>query len=232
MVDVPAPAPTARARARIAMTDDIKAIARRHCAEHGAEGLSLRAVARELGVVSSAVYRYVSSRDELLTMLIVDAFDAVGEAAEAASTAAQGVEARWQGIARAVRSWAIAHPHDYALIYGTPVAGYAAPRDTVDPAMRATVALLRVVADAASAGELQLRGAPSSGAAATNFARIRAELALEVPDEALGRALAAWTWLLGHVSYELFGHLAGADLDLEALFEHQLELATRALVGG
>src|SRR5512141_2377200 len=79
--------PTARDRARAELTDEIKAVARRHLAEHGSAALSLRAVAREVGMVSSAVYRYFPSRDELLTALIVDAYDAVGAAAEATETA-------------------------------------------------------------------------------------------------------------------------------------------------
>ena len=124
MADAPT---TKRAQARAAMTADIKRIARSHLAEHGADGLSLRAVARDLGVVSSAVYRYVASRDELLTLLIIDAYDAVGEAAErAAADDGAGAEARWVRTCCALRSWAVAHPHDYALVYGSParVRGY------------------------------------------------------------------------------------------------------------
>src|SRR5207248_3208991 len=85
---------TARDRARIELTDEIKAVARRHLAEHGSAALSLRAVAREVGMVSSAVYRYFPSRDELLTALIIDAYDAVGERAEAAERASRNSAAR------------------------------------------------------------------------------------------------------------------------------------------
>src|ERR671922_170427 len=72
----------ARARARLQVTAAIKDEARRQLAAEGAAKLSLRAVARELGMVSSALYRYFPSRDDLLTALIIDAYDAVGEAAE------------------------------------------------------------------------------------------------------------------------------------------------------
>src|SRR6478735_8942894 len=100
---------TARARARVEMTNDIKAAARRQLAEVGSDGLSLRAVAREVGLVSSAVYRYFASRDELLTALIIDSYDAVGVAAEAAAAASAGraLAERWKAVARAVRSWAL-----------------------------------------------------------------------------------------------------------------------------
>src|SRR5471032_709624 len=114
---------TARDRARAEITGEIKAVARRQLAEHGSAALSLRAVAREVGMVSSAVYRYFPSRDELLTALIVDAYDAVGEAVEHALAAKRrgNFVARWVAMSRAIRAWALAHPHEYALIYGSPV---------------------------------------------------------------------------------------------------------------
>src|SRR5688500_19893216 len=120
------PAPSIRARVRAEMIDEIKVIARRHLAADGAN-LSLRAVARDLGVVSSAVYRYFASRDELLTALILDAYDSLGEAAETADAqVGRGdLRGRWLAVCRAVRAWALAQPHQYALIYGTPVPGYA-----------------------------------------------------------------------------------------------------------
>src|SRR5690242_4303759 len=95
----------ARARARLEVTAAIKDEARRRLAAEGAAKLSLRAVARELGMVSSAVYRYFPSRDDLLTALIIDAYDALGEAAERARDAASGAPplARWSAVCEAVR---------------------------------------------------------------------------------------------------------------------------------
>ena len=87
-------------------------------------------------MVSSAVYRYFPSRDDLLTALIIDAYDAVGERAEAAERASRnrGADARWLSVCEAVRAWALADPHEYALIFGSPVPGYAAPEATIAPA--------------------------------------------------------------------------------------------------
>src|SRR3981189_932442 len=135
---------TARERARAELTREIKDAARRQLAVEGAAGLSLRAVARELGMVSSAVYRYFPSRDDLLTALIIEAFDAVGQAAEMAdaSRPRQDLEGRGLAVSRAVRRWAGAHPQQYALVYGSPVPGYQAPTDTVDPASRVSLVLL------------------------------------------------------------------------------------------
>src|SRR5271170_7497326 len=116
---------TARERARAELTREIKEGARRQLAATGADGISLRAVAREVGMVSSAVYRYFPSRDDLLTALIVDAYDAVGDAAEQAlsSRKRSGVVSRWLSVSKAIRTWALANPHEYALIYGSPVPG-------------------------------------------------------------------------------------------------------------
>lgn len=121
----------ARERARIEVTAAIKDEARRMLGAEGAAKLSLRAVARELGMVSSALYRYFPSRDELLTALIIDAYDSVGAAAETADAHARAAGApprtRWIAVCEAVRSWAVEHPHEYALIHGSPVPGYSAP---------------------------------------------------------------------------------------------------------
>src|ERR1700761_4668864 len=104
MADAPV---TARARARAETTDQIKQIARAHLAVEG-PNLSLRAVARDLGVVSSAVYRYFASRDELLTALIIDAYDSLGAAAEAgeARVGRRDLLGRWLALGTAIRDWA------------------------------------------------------------------------------------------------------------------------------
>ena len=151
----------ARERARIEVTAAIKDEARKQLAGEGASKLSLRAVARELGMVSSALYRYFPSRDDLLTALIVDAYDAIGAAAEAALAGASAAGpadhvARWTAVCSAIRTWALDHPHEYALIYGSPVPGYSAPMDTVGPASRVGLALISVARDAHRADGLAL----------------------------------------------------------------------------
>ena len=147
---------TARERARAEITQEITDIARARLAAEGAAALSLRAVARDMGMVSSAVYRYFSSRDELLTALIIDGYNAIGEAVENADAACRRGDycGRWLAACRAGRGWAIAHPHEYALIYGSPVPGYQAPADTIGPAARSAVVFGRLVSDAHAAGQL------------------------------------------------------------------------------
>jgi AcrR family transcriptional regulator len=152
----PTRAATARERARAELTREITEEARRQLAAAGAQGLSLRAVARELGMVSSALYRYFPSRDDLLTALIIDAYDAIGDVTESAIAAvsAERPRERWAAACHAIREWARAHPHEYALLYGSPVPGYRAPQSTVAPAARVPVALVGVLAEAAASGAL------------------------------------------------------------------------------
>ena len=185
---------TPRALARLQRIAEIKDAARQQLIEVGSDGLSLRAVARELGVVSSAVYRYFASRDELLTALIVDAYDAVGEATEAAvaETSGRPVAVRWMAVARAVRTWALAQPHEYALIYGSPVPGYQAPEDTVSPALRAPLAALAVVADGVAAGEVETGPrSPVARPVHTDFSVLRTGAGVDLEDEVMSRSLAA-----------------------------------------
>ena len=202
----------ARERTRAEITREILAAARRHLATDGASGLSLRAIARELGVSSSAVYGYVTSRDELLTRLIVTAYDALGSAAEIQEAAVdrEDLAGRWAAACGAVRGWALANPNEYALIYGTPVPGYVAPAATIAPAARVSGVLLGILRDVA-AGRLAPATAeddvPPDDREA--LAPARSIVGPEVADALLHQGLMAWAALFGTVSFELFGQLHG-----------------------
>ena len=213
---------TARDRARAELTQEIKDAARRQLAVEGAERLSLRAVSRELGMVSSALYRYFPSRDELLTALIIDAYDALGAAAEQATRQGQDPRTNWQAVCRAVRAWAVAHPHEYALIYGSPVAGYSAPPSTIQPAGRVATVLLGLIRQAHEAGILApLDDAPApSGVLDEQIAGLAASAAPGVPAKVLTRAVIAWTQLFGMISFELFGQLVGSVDPSEPFFDY------------
>ena len=203
---------TARERARAELTEEIKSAARRQLATVGTEGLSLRAVSRELGMVSSALYRYFPSRDDLLTALIIDAYNALGEAAEAAAarTYDEPVE-EWMAICAAVRDWARAKPHEYALIYGSPISGYQAPQTTVQPASRVPVVLLELLRKVQAEGRLVPPGdAPEPDGVLVQQVQVLAELAPGVPPRVLLRMVIVWTQLFGMISFELFGQLVGS----------------------
>lgn len=222
-------AKTARQRAREEITEEILAAARARLTSQGPGELSLRAVARDVGMVSSAVYRYFASRDELLTALLIEGYNGLGEAVENADrtiTDRHDIAARWSAACRAIRTWSIEHPGDYALLYGSPVPGYAAPQDTIGPATRVVVVLIAIVVDAHTAGAaapIAPTAAPddveSSVAAAMEF--VQAQDGLDVPFDAeiAMRTLMAWTTVFGTISFELFGHLVGSVSDYETYFD-------------
>ncbi|MFI0808794.1 TetR/AcrR family transcriptional regulator [Streptomyces echinatus] len=210
----------ARARARQEVTAAIKEAARRQLAEEGAAKLSLRAVARELGMVSSALYRYFPSRDDLLTALIIDAYDSLGAASERARDAACDVPppARWIAVCETVRGWALAHPHEYALIYGSPVPGYSAPDTTVRAAARVGLVLIGIVRDAHLGPGLAGLSVPAG--LRPEAERMAADLAPDLPPEAAVALVAAWAQLFGLVGFEIFGQFNRVVEDREAFFRH------------
>ena len=215
---------------------DIVAIGREHLAAGGAEALSLRAVARDLGVVSSAVYRYVASRDELLTLLVIDAYDELGDAVAAAVDAVDPADhrARFFALGRAVRAWARAEPARYGLIFGTPVPGYHAPAErTTQPGTRVVLTLVRILVEAHRAGALDEALDAATEVRTTaglvgDLDRIRTEISADLPDDVLARGLFVWPALFGAVSFEVFGQY-GTDTftDPESLFDHHLALLAR-----
>jgi AcrR family transcriptional regulator len=237
-------APTARERARTQITLEIKEEARRQLAAEGAQRLSLRAVARELGMVSSALYRYFPSRDDLLTALIIDAYDSLGSAAEAAAAEAAvpasapqaEPRAQWRACCSAVRAWALENPHEYALIYGSPVPGYQAPPETIGPAARVPMAIGAVLAaawrqdhaaghnpDGAAAGRWPAAGDALPGQLAAQAQIVADHIAPGVPAPVLARTMIAWTQLFGMLSFELFGQLVGSADPADDFFGYAVE---------
>jgi AcrR family transcriptional regulator len=217
------------------MIEEIKAVARRHLATAGAN-LSLRAVAREMGMVSSALYRYFPSRDDLLTALIVDGYNALGaavESADAAVTDRTQLRSRWLAAGRAVRDWALANPAEYALLYGSPVPGYAAPEDTIPAAVRAYAVLGRILTDGFAAGALAARspatqraasgpGTPPPAAIRADLARASEGVSPGLPDEVMLAGMTAWIHLFGTVSFELFGQFNNVVDAREEFFDTEM----------
>lgn len=217
------------------MTSEIKAVARRHLETDGAN-LSLRAVARDMGMVSSALYRYFASRDDLLTALIVDAYNALGEMTESADAAVADrgdLRARWLAAARAVRGWALANPAEYALLYGSPVPGYKAPEYTIPAAARTPAVLARILSDGFASGALAgvTAAAPGSAMAARLTSAVRSDLkraadaiAPGLPEDLLMLGLTSWVQLFGVVSFELFGQFNNVIDARAEYFGQQMEL--------
>lgn len=206
---------------RAQTTAAILVAARKQIAQHGGGGLSMRAVAREVGLVSSAVYRYFPTREALLTAMVVESYGNLAAALGRVGT--RRPDQRWRALGRALRAWGRDSPHEFQLIYGTPVPGYAAPPETVPAAALVAQRFLEVGArrrvsayddrtltrQMATALELVPDGEPSGAAA------VLAELAA----------------LVGLVGLELAGHFVGtadpADWLYGALLDRQV--ATLAL---
>lgn len=221
-----------RARARAELLRDVSRIARAHLAESGAAALSVRAIARDLGLASSALYRYYPSRDALLTQLIVEAYGELGEAVEVAEAAVDrdDLSGRYATICHAVRNWALANPHEYALIYGSPVSGYEAPQDTIDPALRAARVVIRLAADIApSTGLVRAAAGTMDPALVEQLDGASRFAGVDVDHDVLALAVGLWAQLFGLVSFELFGTFRNAFDPADALFDHQVRLGIRSL---
>ncbi|WP_394942214.1 TetR/AcrR family transcriptional regulator [Psychromicrobium sp. YIM B11713] len=209
-----------RARAREQVLSEIISIAELQLRQRGASELSLRAIARELGMVSSAIYRYFPSADALLTTLIIRAYNDLADAAEAALQAKGGDSSlrRYLAVCHGCRDWALENPQRFALIYGTPIPGYVAPRETIDPATRVARLLMSTI-------ELN-RPAPQFSEAA-DWAAERSQLALklsevvgeEVDGDQIAAGVAGWNQLFGLLSFELFGHFVGSVTDNRSYFD-------------
>src|SRR5690606_36360107 len=132
---------TPRARARAATLAEMKAVALRQLAESGPQALSLRAIAREIGIVPSGIYRYWAGRDELLTELIVDSYTDLADALEGAGGGAGGPREEWRAVCAALRTSARGQPPRLPLLYRTPVTQYPAPPDPARPPTRVVRAL-------------------------------------------------------------------------------------------
>jgi AcrR family transcriptional regulator len=201
-------------------------LGRRHLVTEGAAGLSLRAIARDLGMVSSAVYRYVSSRDDLLTLLLVDAYSELADAVDRAGATAGSWRDRLLAMARAARGWAIDQPARWALLYGSPVPGYHAPREhTVGPGTRVVGALFGAIGAGIAAGDIPQSNVAAVQPLSSDFDRVRDEFEFAGDDSAVAKCFLLWAGLVGAISLEVFGQY-GADTLTEpgAVFDTQVRL--------
>lgn len=216
-----------RARVRLATQTEILDGARKQMAAEGAAALSLRAIASEMGMTAPALYRYFASRDELVTALIVDAFTSLGDALQRAQDehADESHANRLLAILLAYRAWALAHPQDYALIFGTPIPGYVAPTEkTLPPAARGLDLIAAQLASALGKGEARLVPAyakPLPGVQ-KQLIQWKKEYGLALPTAALHLALIAWTRVHGLTSLELYQLIPPSIQDPGELYRSEI----------
>ncbi|MFC7401644.1 TetR/AcrR family transcriptional regulator [Citricoccus sp. GCM10030269] len=231
MIKTPADSPpesptTARQLARDEMERRILASARRQLADVGPARLSLRAVTRDIGVASSAVYRYVASRDELITRLILQVFGELGDEVEqAAEAAAPDAATQWRTWATTLRRWALDHPFDWALVYGTPIPGYTAPQATIDPATRVNAPVLGLPGFAAE--DLGPDEAETAASLQPLAEIIRASDHEPASPGTTFAMMTAWSAVHGFINLELGGHFVGAMEKTDPVFDTLLRRLVR-----
>lgn len=213
---------TRRERQRTATLEEIKSAALRHITEQGAAGLSIRGLARDIGMSPAGLYRYFDGLDDIVTALLVDAYADLADAVAAGAAGPGGVRQRLRSAAHAYRTWAVTHSNRFLLIFGTPIPGYAAPEDgpTVQQNRRLGAVFLGLIAEGHASGEFHIPPAPSATAAEEAFV---AELGLPLPADRLGPALGAWAAIHGMVTLEVLHQLAFLYPDAEPFFTAEVD---------
>ncbi|MBB4963010.1 TetR/AcrR family transcriptional regulator [Saccharothrix violaceirubra] len=211
---------TRRERYREETRDEVKRIALGQLAEHGPEGISVNAIAKRMGVTGPALYRYFKGRDALLDALIRDAWADLGTAVETDADASRHrpTADRVLSFGAAFRDWALAQPHRYLLLFGTPVPGYHAPPDTIAAAHRTMSAFIAVLRDGVQDGGVRPAGLDEQ---LMGWADARGED--EVPAAVLLTAVRAFTRLHGVLSLEVTGQFGPVGVDPALLYRAELE---------
>ena len=200
---------------RAEVTAAILASARRQVADKGGGALSMREVARDVGMVSSAVFRYFATKEALLTAMVIESFGRVAQ-----RVSAPGVAGDWRAMAHALRGWALEAPHEFQLIYGTPIPGYQAPPETIPAAASVAGPFLAVAAT----------GAPSP--VPEELSDDFAAMTRAVPGstvESNAAAVAELAQLIGYITLELSGHMVGVVTDVDAHFDWLVGRQVRTL---
>jgi len=216
--------PTIRERYRAQVRHEVKQAALAQLAQAGPAGVSISAIGKQLGISGPGLYRYFASRDELLTELVIDAYHDLADALTGAVGRASGQDppARLEVLARAYRSWALAQPHRYRLLFGPPLPGYDAHAqrliDAAWAAMSLLLGILRELGDRAAPP-------PPQPLASQLVAWAQAHDPGTSPATALHGVL-IWSRLHGIVSLEIAGNFASMGVDPGQLFETQLAALT------
>ncbi|MEM8529893.1 MAG: TetR/AcrR family transcriptional regulator [Chloroflexota bacterium] len=203
---------TRRERLHTATREEIKTIARQHMAVEGAAALSLRAIARDMGMSAPALYRYYESRDDLITALILDAYNALADRIQMTMSKypEHDYANRLYAGMLAYRSWAVTYPADYILIFGNPIPGYQAPGEATTQAARRTNEIFFQ--------ELQNAWQANALTIPTEYTELIPQFheqivgdphryGGQIPQPLLEILLTVWCKLHGMISLELYSHL-------------------------
>ncbi|MDY6809914.1 MAG: TetR/AcrR family transcriptional regulator [Actinomycetota bacterium] len=226
-------APTRQQERREATVNEIKRRSREQIARNGPGALSLRAVARDMRVSSAAIYRYFPSHADVITTLCIDTYNDLADTVNAtrgATEKQQPAERMW-AVFESVRTWALTHPSDFTLIFGTPIPGYKAPEEeTTAAAARLASSIVKTYAEAAAAGvvDLAVVEVPKQNTQGDLGSRLTAEQP-SAPAEISAGALFGWTSVIGFISTELWGNLGRIVTTTDSAFDAYLRSVLRTM---
>ncbi|MFB9904631.1 TetR/AcrR family transcriptional regulator [Allokutzneria oryzae] len=208
-----------RQRYREQTRDEAKRIALEQLAEAGPGGISVNAIAKRMGVTGPALYRYFANRDALLTDLIFDAYGDLADAMEAAVAGSQrsGHATQMRAVATAMRDWAVAQPHRYLLLFGTPVPGYHAPAETIAAAHRTMAAVLATVGEDAEPASRRTALYRQLGAWGDKMQTG------DLTPKQLHWGVVMWVRLHGVISLEVTNQFGPTGVDPELVFKAEVE---------
>jgi AcrR family transcriptional regulator len=206
----------------------IKIVARQLMAEHGTAGLTLRGIAKQMGITAPAIYNYYPRLEDLITALIVDAFNALAEAMHAAALASLEASygARILAIVSAYRLWAVENPIDFQLIYGNPIPGYVAPFDLTAPlARKPFFELVPIYLQAWQVGVLRIPAEyqPLPASVAAHIDAWGHQVGVSIPPPLFGLIISGWGRIHGLVMLELTHHIQPGIGDAAAFYRYEVE---------
>ena len=224
---------TRRERLHVATIDEIKATAWKQISEQGAASLSLRAIAREMGITAPGLYRYYKKRDALVTALLIDAFASFTQSLEAGrdTCMADDHAGRFGAICRAYFQWATQNPQRYTLLFGTPIQGYLFAEELGPVAQRSFLVLQGVIGEAYVAEKLMgaVPALPLPARLEIRYAALAA-YGMPYPGAVTQLALSAWSMIHGMTSLHLYHYLAGfLQTDVAAFVDFEIEKMSKVL---
>ena len=222
---------TRRERLRAATKKELIEAARRLLSEEGLEAITLRAIARDLGMTPPSIYHYFSNLEDLISHMVSGIYADVTDHVQAAARSYERPNESLFASARAFRSWAMDNPREYALIFGTPIPGFDVHEDTATSASgrRFGETFLRLFLQLLESDALPV--VPDSEidpALRDQLESYRRNLGVDdLPLGVLFAMVKCWERLQGCVSLEAFGHFRFVLQDAEPLFEDMLSEISR-----
>lgn len=224
---------TRRERLRMETIDEIKTAAWKQIGELGAASLSLRGIARAMGMTAPGLYRYYKDRDALVTALLMDAFSSFTARLEAGrdACAANDHAGRFRGVCRAYFQWAAENPQRYMLLFGTPIQGYLFADELGPVAQQSFLVLQGVIGDASVVGKI--KGGIANLRLPANLKKQYAVLqtfGMPYTGAVTQLALSTWCMIHGMTSLYLYNYLAGfLQEHVDSFVEFEIEKITRSI---